>query len=120
MKKKSNGTKDSLNLKEFHKWLRTYPGDYLYVNNREAGFRYVRFSVLEYGETNEMENNLQIIWDALHGYREDCIPEKAEEEHYDEEWDDICTAMTHIHKALGLESPLDHWLELDTKRKDIE
>lgn len=115
MKKKSNGTKDSLNLKEFHKWLRTYPGDYLYVNDRGAGFRYVRFSVLEYSETNKMEDNLQIIWDALHSYREDCIPEKAEEEHYDKEWDEICTAMARIHKALGLESLLDHTLNERTQ-----
>ncbi len=50
-----------------------------------------------------MENDLQIIWNALHGYREDCIPEKAEEEHYDEEWNQICTAMAHLHEALGIE-----------------
>ena len=56
-----------------------------------------------------MEDNLQIIWDALHGYREDCIPEKAEEEHYDKEWDEICTAMAHIHNALAAYS---HCVEL--------
>ncbi len=50
-----------------------------------------------------MENDLQIIWNALHGYREDCIPEKAKEEHYDEEWNQICTAMAHLHEALGIE-----------------
>ncbi len=65
-----------------------------------------------------MEDDLKVIWDALHGYREDCIPEG--DLLYDDQWDQICTAMAHIHKALGLESPLDHWLELDTKRKDIE
>ena len=65
-----------------------------------------------------MKSNLQIIWNALHSYREDCIPEG--DLLYDDQWDQICTAMAHIHKALGLESPLNHWLELDTKRKDIE
>ena len=65
-----------------------------------------------------MEDDLKVIWDALHGYREDCIPEG--DLLYDDQWDQICTAMAHIHKALGFESPLDHWLELDTKRKDIE
>ena len=65
-----------------------------------------------------MEDDLKVIWDALHGYREDCIPEG--DLLYDDQWDQICTAMAHIHKALSLESPLDHWLELDTKRKDIE
>lgn len=33
----------------------------------------------------------ETIWDALHGYREDCIPEG--DEAYDEQWSDICTAM---------------------------
>lgn len=46
-----------------------------------------------------MEDSLQIIWDALHSYREDCIPEG--DLFYDEQWDQICTAMAHIHEALN-------------------
>ncbi len=66
----------------------------------------------------DMENSLQIIWNALHSYREDCIPEG--DLFYDDQWNQICAAMARIHKALGLEPPLNHWLELDTKRKDTE
>lgn len=49
-----------------------------------------------------MRKNLAIIWDALEQYREDCIPEEAEMETYNEEWDEICTAMAHLHEALGI------------------
>jgi hypothetical protein len=42
------------------------------------------------------------IWDALHGYREDCIPEGAEPR-YDEEWDYICEAMGVIHEELMID-----------------
>jgi len=34
------------------------------------------------------------VWDALHAYREDLIPEG--DELCDEIWDDICTAMSWI------------------------
>jgi len=34
------------------------------------------------------------VWDALHAYREDLIPEG--DELCDEIWDDICTAMAWI------------------------
>ena len=47
----------------------------------------------------KMEDSLQIIWDVLHSYREDCIPEG--DLFYDEQWDQICTAMAHIHEALN-------------------
>ena len=59
-----------------------------------------------------MHEDLKVIWDALHGYREDCIPEKAEEEHYDEEWDEICTARAHIHEALGIEHEDDAYYRM--------
>jgi hypothetical protein len=42
---------------------------------------------------------LDCIWNALHGYREDCIPEGNAE--YDREWDDICFAMARIAETLG-------------------
>ena len=45
-----------------------------------------------------MKSNLQIIWNALHSYREDCIPEG--DLLYDDQWDQICTAMAHIENEL--------------------
>ncbi len=53
----------------------------------------------------ELKNKLSIIWDALHGFREDCIPEG--EEMYDVHWDDICEAMAKITEGLGLNSSED-------------
>ena len=44
------------------------------------------------------ESWLDTIWEALHGYRENCI----QEEEYDAEWDDICTAMAWIEEELEL------------------
>lgn len=43
---------------------------------------------------------LSTVWDALQGYREDCIPEH--DPTYEEEWSDICSAITWISAALGL------------------
>ena len=37
------------------------------------------------------------VWDALQAYREDCISTD------DEQWDDICTAMSWITEKLGYE-----------------
>lgn len=42
-------------------------------------------------KANDSDSWLETVWDALHAYREDLIPEG--DEHYDEIWDDICTAM---------------------------
>jgi len=42
---------------------------------------------------------LETIWDALHGFREDCIPEG--DTSYDEQWDDICTAMAWITEEIA-------------------
>ncbi len=39
----------------------------------------------------------ETIWDALHGYREMCLPESEE---YDHIWDDICTAMAWIEEEM--------------------
>ena len=36
----------------------------------------------------------ETVWDALHGFREDCISTD------DEQWDDICTAMAWITEAI--------------------
>ncbi len=42
--------------------------------------------------------SLEVVWAALHGYREDCIPES--DPMWDEEWDDITLAMAWIKEAL--------------------
>ena len=49
-----------------------------------------------------MKRDLETIWNALWQYRMDCIPEEAEMETYNEEWDEICTAMAHVHEALDI------------------
>ncbi len=46
-----------------------------------------------------MKQELETVWDALHAYREDLIPEGDEQ--YDEIWDDICTAMAWIEERLA-------------------
>lgn len=43
---------------------------------------------------------LETIWCALECHRENSIPEGVDE--YDEEWDDICTAMAWITEELGM------------------
>jgi hypothetical protein len=39
---------------------------------------------------------LELIWEALECYREDCISG----EEYDSKWDDICTAMAWITEGI--------------------
>jgi len=55
----------------------------------------------------ETKNNLSIIWDALHDYRENSIPEN-QDKMYDEQWDEICGAMAEITEQLGLDSGDDN------------
>jgi hypothetical protein len=43
--------------------------------------------------------NLEIIWNALCCYREDCISGSD----YDQEWDDICNTMAMIEESLNPE-----------------
>lgn len=45
------------------------------------------------------------IWNALHGYRENCIPEG--EPRYDAEWGDITTCMAWIAEELGVEEEVE-------------
>ena len=52
----------------------------------------------------DIQDAIKTVWLALEGYRENCIPEG--EESYDEEWNDICTAMAVITEDLKLE--IDH------------
>lgn len=47
-----------------------------------------------------MLKEFKTVWDALHGFREDCIPEG--DPMYDEQWDDICHAMAVITDACGV------------------
>lgn len=49
-------------------------------------------------KANDLDSILETIWHALFAYREDCIPESNPD--YDNEWDDICTAMAWITEDL--------------------
>ena len=44
---------------------------------------------------------LSAIWQALHTFREDVIPEGETEN--DSWWNDICEAMAHLHETLDVE-----------------
>ena len=58
---------------------------------------------------------LETIWDALLGYREDCISTD------NAEWDELCLCMSYVEFAMGYErdengdfvyvddAPLDEW-----------
>jgi len=48
-----------------------------------------------------IDDALKVIWNALHGFREDCIPEG--DLHYDEQWDEITTAMAALQETLNKE-----------------
>jgi|TARA_R100000479_G_scaffold157609_1_gene94388 hypothetical protein len=62
----------------------------------------------------EKKNALSIVWDALHDYRENCIPQfndnkfEADQISYDEQWDEITGAMAEITEELGLDSGQPH------------
>jgi len=47
---------------------------------------------------HDIKDQLEIVWAALHAYRERLLPE--DEPIFDEEWDDICTAMAVIEEDL--------------------
>ena len=47
---------------------------------------------------------VETVWGALHAYREDLIPEG--DEMYDDQWDDICSAMGWISEELGVEEDM--------------
>lgn len=53
----------------------------------------------------DKETWLSVVWAALHSHRENCIPEGTPE--YDEEWDEICTAMAWVREELGLPDTTD-------------
>ena len=47
---------------------------------------------------HDINQQLAIVWAALEAYRADLIPEGDPD--YDEQWDDICTAMAVIEEDL--------------------
>ena len=53
------------------------------------------------GNRAETTKHIDVIWQALWNYREDCIPEG--ELSNDEEWSDITTAMAWIMEDLGID-----------------
>jgi len=56
---------------------------------------------MNYKETiipSRLNESLEIIWNALHCYREELIPEGDKQ--YDDEWDTICTAMAYIEETI--------------------
>lgn len=55
---------------------------------------------------NDTTSWLDTVWSALHGFRDQCIPEGQLV--HDAQWSDICTAMSWIAGELGLEDyPFD-------------
>lgn len=48
---------------------------------------------------------LDCIWEALHVYREELIPEG--EAGYDDTWNDLCTAMAWLSEELQIEDTED-------------
>lgn len=46
---------------------------------------------------HDPETWMETIWDALHSFREHQLPEGDDQ--YDEQWDDICTAMAWIEES---------------------
>lgn len=47
---------------------------------------------------HDIDEQLAIVWAALEAYRADLIPEGDPD--YDEQWNDICTAMAVIEEDL--------------------
>ena len=47
---------------------------------------------------NNTKAQIALLWNALHSYRETCIPEGDQD--YDNEWNEICSAMAFIDEDL--------------------
>ena len=56
--------------------------------------------MIELTENNKVSWT-ETVWNALQGFREDCISTD------DEQWDEICTAMAWITEELGYEFDTD-------------
>jgi hypothetical protein len=57
----------------------------------------------------EAKSALATVWEALHEFRDICIPEgqgwimpKGQDSN-DDQWDDICEAMAFLHESLGVD-----------------
>lgn len=64
---------------------------------------------------HDIQEQINIIWEALHSYRENCIPES--DPSYNEEWENICLAMAVIQEDLNLSYIADLTKELTTERE---
>tara|TARA_R110002111_G_scaffold132805_1_gene198540 strand:+ start:266 stop:490 length:225 start_codon:yes stop_codon:yes gene_type:complete len=53
-----------------------------------------------------LEQAKEVIWDALHIAREECLQEDNNGPN-DDHWDDICTAMAWLQEAAGCEEIMD-------------
>jgi hypothetical protein len=60
---------------------------------------------------HDTKAQLEVIWEALEAYRSDLIPEG--DSHYDEIWNEICTAMAWIQEDLGVEEEVDDFVVSD-------
>jgi hypothetical protein len=61
--------------------------------------------------------DLNVLWNALECYREDCIPEG--EPAYDQEWNEICNQMSWIADALNI--PLDKtYTEMERIKQSVQ
>lgn len=54
--------------------------------------------------TVDLDEAIKTVWNALHDYRENCIPENASE--YDDQWESICSAMANITENLTISKDL--------------
>jgi hypothetical protein len=52
--------------------------------------------------------DIETLWNALAFYREEGIPESANDKQWDDEWSDICTLMAWISEDYGLAEEVDH------------
>lgn len=43
------------------------------------------------------EKDMELVWNALHFYREEGIPESANNKEWDREWEEICTVMANLY-----------------------
>ena len=58
----------------------------------------VAFVFIKGLKMHDIKQQLEIIWDALHAYREDSVSEG--DEMHDAIWDEVCTAMSVIEENL--------------------
>lgn len=55
--------------------------------------------------SRDMERHVQEVWEALEGFRDDCIPEG--DDAHDRQWADICESMAIIREELGLKDEVN-------------